>query len=117
MNQSHLAFLARPAWSEQLRREVLPWIDAAGDLGDDVLEIGLGPGLSTDLRPQRVTNVTAVEIDRSLAVALQERLAHTNVNGLCGDGADKGLGRNRFPAATAFSFCITCPLQTSKIGS
>ena len=104
MNEAHLAFLASPAWAEQLRQEVLPWLAAAGDLGDDVLEIGPGPGLSTDLLlRQGVKQVTAVEVDPALAVALQHRLADGNVDVMCGDGADTGLPSGRFSAATAFS--------------
>ena len=103
MNETHLTFLASPAWAEQLKQEVLPWIASAGELGDDVLEIGPGPGLSTDLLRERVAHVTAVEVDEQLAAALQERLAGTNVDVLCGDGADTALPADRFSAATAFS--------------
>jgi SAM-dependent methyltransferase len=103
MNQTHLAFLASPQWAEQLEREVVPWIEASGELGDDVLEIGSGPGLSTDLLSRRVARLTAVEVDRALADALGHRLAGTNVEVLCGDGADTGLPDDRFSAVTAFS--------------
>lgn len=103
MNETHLTFLASPAWAEQLRQEVLPWIDAAGDLGDDVLEIGPGPGVSTDLLRRLVPRLTAVEVDPALATALRERLVDSNVDVLCGDGADTALPSNRFSAATAFS--------------
>ena len=103
MNEAHLTFLASPAWAEQLQREVLPWMAAAGDLGDDVLEIGPGPGLSTDLLRQAVKHVTAVEVDPVLAAALQVRLADSNVDVICGDGANTGLPSGQFSAATAFS--------------
>jgi SAM-dependent methyltransferase len=103
VNETHLSFLASPAWAEQLRREVLPWLDTAGDLGDHVLEIGPGPGLSTDLLRERVAHVTAVEVDRDLATALHARLAGTNVDVLWADAADTGLPSGQFTAATAFS--------------
>jgi SAM-dependent methyltransferase len=103
MNEIHLTFLASPAWAEQLRQEVLPWIASAGELGDDVLEIGPGPGVSTDLLRERVAQVTSVEVDQELASALNERLRGTNVDVLCGDGADTGLPADRFSSATAFS--------------
>jgi ubiquinone/menaquinone biosynthesis C-methylase UbiE len=48
-------------------------------LGDNVLEIGPGPGLTTDLLKTRVKRLTAIEIDRSLATALGRRLEGTNV--------------------------------------
>ena len=80
MNESHLLFLASPEWARMLEAELLPWIEAAGNLGDDVLEIGPGPGLTTDLLRQRVRRVTAVEIDPSLGEPLRDRLGGTNVD-------------------------------------
>ena len=74
MNQSHIDFLSSPQWQQMLEDDLLPWLDAAGDLGDDVLEIGPGPGLTTDLLRTRVTRLTAVEIDPMLAAPLQQRL-------------------------------------------
>jgi hypothetical protein len=70
MNKSHLTYLASPEWAEELRRELLPWIATVGDLGDDVLEIGPGPGRSTDLLRERVARLTAVEVDQALADGL-----------------------------------------------
>lgn len=103
MNETHLQFLASPQWAEQLSQEMLPWVAAAGDLGDDVLEIGPGPGVSTDLLREHVARLTAIEVDPSLAEALQHRLLGTNVEVMCGDGASTGLPDDRFSAATAFS--------------
>jgi SAM-dependent methyltransferase len=103
MNETHLQFLASAEWAEQLSQEMLPWVAAAGDLGDDVLEIGPGPGVSTDLLRERVTRLTAIEVDPNLAETLQRRLTGTNVDVRCGDGASTGLPDDRFSAATAFS--------------
>ncbi len=103
MNKTHLEFLASPQWAEQLKQEALPWIATAGDLGDDVLEIGPGPGVSTDLLRQLTAHVTAVEVDQALADALGDRFGGSNVEVIWGDGADTGLGSDRFSAATAFS--------------
>ena len=80
MNEIHLKFLASPEWAQMVEAELLPWIDAVGDLGDEVLEIGPGPGITTDVLRKRVHQVTAVEIDPSLGGTLEERLAGTNVN-------------------------------------
>ena len=103
MNESHLQFLASPEWAQMLETELLPWIEAAGDLGDDVLEIGPGPGLTTDLLRQRVPRVTAVEIDPSLGEPLRDRLAGTNVDVIVADATDAGLPDDRFSAAACFS--------------
>lgn len=103
MNESHLQFLASPEWAQMLKSELLPWIEDAGDLGDDVLEIGPGPGLTTDLLRQRVGRVTAVEIDPSLGEPLRVRLAGTNVDVIVADATDAELPSNGFSAAACFS--------------
>ena len=72
-------------------------------LGDDVLEVGPGPGLTTDILRERTAQVTAVEIDRELAGALAERLAGTAVTVIEGDVAGVDLPAGRFSSATCFS--------------
>lgn len=88
MNEMHLQFLASPDWSRILESELLPWIEGAGDLGADGLEIGPGPGLTTDLLRQRVRRLTAVEIDPTLGEALRSRLAGSNVEVLVADATE-----------------------------
>jgi SAM-dependent methyltransferase len=103
VNQSHLEFLASDQWAEMLKTELLSWVDGVGDLGDDVLEIGPGPGRTTDLLSARAGRVTAVELDEQLAEDLRERLRGTTVEVLTGDGTATGLEDGRFSAVTAFS--------------
>ena len=43
------------------------------DLGSHVLEIGPGPGLTTDLLVEHMDCLTAVELDSELARALADR--------------------------------------------
>lgn len=103
VNDTHLQFLSSPEWARILETELLPWIEAAGDLGEDVLEIGPGPGLTTDLLRQRVRRLTAVEIDPSLGQSLSERLAGTNVEVIVGNATEAGLPEERYTAAACFS--------------
>ncbi len=109
MNQSHLLFLSSPEWARMLESDLLPWVEAAGDLGDDVLEIGPGPGITTDLLRRRVTRLTAVEIDETLADPLRRRLAGTNVEVISADATAAGLEANRFSAVTCFSMLHHMP--------
>ena len=109
MNELHLQFLASPEWARMLENDLLPWVEAAGDLGDHVLEIGPGPGLTTDLLRVRVPRLTAVEIDPKLATTLTERLTGTNVDVISGDATDAGLASDRFSAATCFSMLHHMP--------
>lgn len=79
-----------------LRTDLLPWVEAAGELGDDVLEIGPGPGLTTDLLRERVARLTAIEVDHDLAEPLRRRLAGTNVEVLWGDATEWGSSETDF---------------------
>lgn len=102
MNRQHLDILSSPRWAAMLERDLRPWITSVADLGDDVLEIGPGPGLTTDLLRRDTARVTAVEIDPALASALAARLAGTNVEVVHGDAAATGLAACRFSAAACF---------------
>ena len=114
VNEGHLQFLASPEWAEMLETDLLPWVEAAGDLGDDVLEVGPGPGLTTELLRQRVPRLTAIEIDPSLAAPLQQRLSRSNVEVLCVDATDSGLASDRFSGVTCFSMLHHMPSSESQ---
>ena len=94
--------------------ELLPWVEAAGDLGDEVLEIGPGPGVTTDLLRQRVQRVTAVEMDPSLGATLHERLAGTNVSVIVADATHAGLQTSHFSAAACFSVLHHMPSASDQ---
>jgi SAM-dependent methyltransferase len=85
MNLLHLEHLATDEWRATLRERVFPFAFgslAPASLGADVLEVGPGPGLTTDLLRGELDKLTAVEIDRELARALAARTAEA------GAGAD-----------------------------
>lgn len=103
MNEAHLTYLASDDWAERLRTDLLPWVERVGELGDDVLEVGPGPGRTTDLLRARCERVTAVELDPALAAGLRERLDGTNVEVVEADAAETGLPGGRFTAAACFS--------------
>jgi SAM-dependent methyltransferase len=109
MNEGHLRFLASPEWAQMLEGDLLPWALGVADLGDDVLEVGPGPGLTTDLLRQRTSNLTAVEVDSDLATALRARLRDTNVEVVHADASDSHLASNRFSAATCFTMLHHVP--------
>ena len=109
MNEIHLQLCASPEWATYVQDELLPWALGARDLGDDVLELGPGPGLTTDALRQRVARLTAVEIDDDLAARLAERLAGTNVEVVHGDATDTGLPAGRFTGATCFTMLHHVP--------
>src|SRR5277367_4755859 len=60
MNEAHLRICASPEWAAFVESELLPWVLAEADLGDEVLEVGPGPGLTTDVLRRQVPRLTAV---------------------------------------------------------
>jgi SAM-dependent methyltransferase len=109
VNEAHLRILSSEEWAQTLRVEMLPWVAEAGDLGDDVLELGPGPGLTTDLLKQRVAKLTAVEIDPSLAAALRDRLAGSNVTVVQADATRTGIEGGRFSSVVCISMLHHVP--------
>ena len=103
MNENHLRMLSSPRWAQVLREQVLPWLESVGDLGDDVLEIGPGPGLTTDLLLTLTTRITAVEVDAGLAAQLARRLAGSDVEVINASAERAGLAPDRFSAAACFA--------------
>jgi len=101
MNEGHLIHLSSPEWARSLRTELLPWIEETADLGDHVLEIGPGPGLTTDLLLELGSQVTAIEIDPDLAAKLGVRLPAVEV--VQGDAITTALPDVRYSAVTCFS--------------
>lgn len=79
MNEAHLEYCSGPEWGELVRNRIIPWVTEGIDLGRRILEVGPGPGLTTDVLRERVEHVTAVEVDAVLATALRARLADANV--------------------------------------
>jgi ubiquinone/menaquinone biosynthesis C-methylase UbiE len=109
MNEAHLRILSSDEWVQTLKEEFLPWLARAGDLGDNVLELGPGPGLTTNLLMQQVGHLTVVELDPGLATALADRLGGTNVTVVHGDATSTGLDSDLFTAVVCFSMLHHVP--------
>jgi ubiquinone/menaquinone biosynthesis C-methylase UbiE len=109
MNKRHLELCASAEWAETVEREILPWALSGRELGDEVLEVGPGPGLTTDLLRRRVRQLTVVEVDPVLAIALAARLSGYNVGVVHADGATLPFQAGRFSAATCFTMLHHVP--------
>lgn len=81
----------------------MPWALDGLDLGSDVLEIGPGPGLTTDVLRRRYAKITCLEIDAKLAAALEKRLGRSNVIVKHGDGAEMPFEGGSFTGAVSFT--------------
>src|SRR5262249_50044544 len=73
------------------------------ELGDDLLEVGPGPELTTDVLRRQAARVTAVELDLALAGELAARLGGGNLRGGAGGGGRRPgpAGRGSFPGGPA----------------
>lgn len=112
MNRDHRALLATDEWRKHLEEEALPFAFddlAIADLGADVLEVGPGPGLTTDLLRTRLQQLTAIDLDVELADALRVRLAGTNVKIVHGDATAMPFEDARFTGAMSFTMLHHVP--------
>jgi len=75
MNENHDRVCPTPEWAEYLHTEVLPQVTDGVDLGAAMLEVGPGPGASTEWLRHRVDRLIALELERPAAAALTERFA------------------------------------------
>ena len=109
MNPEHMDLLVSDSWRALLRDFILPWALGTTDLGDDVLEIGPGPGTTTDLLRATVPRLTVVELDDLLAADLADRLAGTNVEVVNADATAMPLEDRRFSSAVSFTMLHHVP--------
>jgi ubiquinone/menaquinone biosynthesis C-methylase UbiE len=109
VNPDHLKIRSSEYWYESLRDNIMPWVIGGVDLGDDVLEVGPGPGLTTDLLLHRIKVLTTVELDDKMAADLSSRLAGTNVKVVHGDATAMPVEARRFTGATSFAMLHHVP--------
>jgi len=93
----------------RLQDRLLPAALKDLDLGEAALEIGPGPGLSTDWLRTRVPRLTAIEIDHQLAEGLKRRLTGTNVTVVEGDATGMPFPDASFSAAVCMTMLHHVP--------
>jgi SAM-dependent methyltransferase len=103
MNRLHRWYCRSDSWKKHLARNLLPWALEGLDLGQDLLEVGPDPGLTTDILRQQFQRVTSLEMDPRLATALGHRMQGTNVRVLEGDAAAIPFLDASFSGAVAFT--------------
>lgn len=106
MNLLHRWYCRSGAWARKLQGAMMPWALEGVELGEDVLEIGSGPGLSTDWLRAKVSRLTSIEIDDRLAASLQQRLGGTNVTVVEGDATDMSFPDASFSTVVCFTMCL-----------
>ena len=69
-----MVFCASDDWRQMVHGTILPGALRGVELGDEAIEIGPGPGFTTDVLRHATAHLTAVEVDQDLAASLAERL-------------------------------------------
>lgn len=102
MIRFHRWYCRSSHWRRSIH-EILPRALQGVDLGNSVLEVGPGPGVTTDWLRHRTKNLDCLEIDASLAHALERRLGL--IGNVCvrrGDRAAMPYTDMSFPAVVSF---------------
>jgi SAM-dependent methyltransferase len=108
MNAFHRWYCNSARWERRLH-EMLPAVLQGFALGDDVLEIGPGPGVATDWLRDRVARLTSLEIDPALAADLRDRMEGTNVTVIEGDASAMQLPDASFDSVLSFTMLHHVP--------
>lgn len=119
MNRFHRWYCRTGHWRHAVQDQILPWVLRDVDLGENVLEVGPGPGLTTDVLARRVPALTAVEIDADLAGRLTERFEGTNVTVDNADATALPYADGTFSGAVCFTMLHHVPtidLQDRLLG-
>jgi SAM-dependent methyltransferase len=109
MNENHARLCPSREWAAYLHSEVLPAVAGDRDLGAELIEVGPGPGASTDWLRRRVRRLVAVELDPDAAQALAERFAQTNVEVVNQDATALTFADNSFDSAGSFTMLHHLP--------
>ena len=108
MNLIHRLLCGSARWKNVVETHIFPWTLEGLELGSDVLEVGPGPGASTDLLQARVGCLTCVEADPRFAGKLRRRLDQS-VCVMCEDAAAMSLPDESFDGAVCFTMLHHVP--------
>jgi len=108
MNLIHRWLCSSAHWKKVVETYILPWTLEGLNLGSDILEVGPGPGVSTDLLRTRVAHLTCVEADRGFADKLRRRLDQS-VCVMCEDATAMSLPDESFDGAVCFTMLHHVP--------
>ncbi len=109
MNKAHLEYCSSDEWAESVKKWIIPGALEGVDLRDDVLEVGPGPGRTTEVLQNMTKRLTAVEIDDEFARKLAVRLGSPCVRVVRGDGTKLPFPDGRFTAAVSFTMLHHVP--------
>jgi ubiquinone/menaquinone biosynthesis C-methylase UbiE len=102
-------WLCRSTRWRKIVRQRMPWALSGAALGQNVLELGPGSGLTTDLLRLAAQRVTALELDSRLAESLSSRLRGSNVEVVTGDATAMPFSDGQFSGSVSFTMLHHVP--------
>jgi len=109
MNENHAKLCPSPEWAAHIQDQVLPSLTQHADLGEDMLEIGPGPGAATDWLRHRVKRLTALEVDTGAARKLAGTYPGGNVQVVVGDATELSYPDESFDSVGTFTMLHHVP--------
>jgi SAM-dependent methyltransferase len=111
VNENHAKLLGTPEWAAHLHEDILPAVTCGIDLGDDMLEIGPGPGAATEWLRHRVRRLVTLEREPDAVAALRQRFAGTNVSVVAADATALGYPDGSFDSVGMFTMLHHVPTR------
>jgi SAM-dependent methyltransferase len=108
VNRFHRYYCASPRWARVVRTTLVPAVLQGTELGGRVLEIGPGPGLTTEVLAGGAPRLTAIEIDPALARATRERVPAAQV--VQGDATAMPFADGAFSAVVCLTMLHHLPV-------
>jgi SAM-dependent methyltransferase len=109
MNENHAKLCPSPEWAAWLQNDILPTLTAGVDLGADMLEVGPGPGASTDWLRHKVKRLVALESDEQAAAKLVQKYGPDGVEVVTGDATAMSFPDDSFDSAASFTMLHHVP--------
>lgn len=104
MNRIHHWYCRSATWKQRVDSELMPWALDGLTLEGPALEIGPGPGVTTDYLRKMVPSLMVLERDRLLGKQLLQRFHESNVHVIGGDATAMPFESGTF--RTVFSFTM-----------
>ena len=111
MNRLHRWYCQSSQWKQKLENKILPWSLGGVDLGDEVLEVGPGPGLTTDWLRRQYQDYYVHRSRLRIGRHPQSPLGWHQRSVQCGDATAMPFGDRTFSGAVAFTMLHHVPSQ------
>jgi SAM-dependent methyltransferase len=114
MNAQHETFCRSSEWASVLQDEIIAPLVSGLELGGELLELGPGPGASTDWLRRRVDRLVALEVDPDAAARLNVAYDATNVEVVVGDCTRIPFPPSSFDSVASFTMLHHLPSAAAQ---